>query len=72
MPPFHSSVIASANADRTAVEVTAPMLTGRAQVILRNLSFSDRVGAASCTGFSRFFALPSSDVLGPIAIEVIP
>ena len=72
VPPFHTSVIATANADRTAVEMAAPMLTGRAQVILRNLVFSDRVDAASCAGFSRCLALPSSDVLGPVAIEVIP
>jgi len=72
VPPFHTSVIATANADRTAIEMAAPMLTGRAQVILRNLAFSERVDAASCTGFSRCFALPSSDVLGPVAIEVTP
>jgi len=72
VPPFHSSVIATANADRTAVEMAAPMLTGHAQVILRNLALSERVDAASCSGFLRCLALPSGDVLGPVAIEVAP
>ena len=72
VPPFHSSVVATANAERTAVELTAPTLTGRAQVILRNLAYAERVGATACAGFSRCLALPSSDVLGPVEIEVIP
>jgi hypothetical protein len=72
VPPFHSSAVATANAERTAVEVIAPTVTGRAQVILRNHAYAERVGAASCAGFSRCAALPASDVLGPVAVEVIP
>jgi hypothetical protein len=72
VPPFRSFVLATATADRTAVQLTVPMLTGRAQVILENLGGGDNVDAEVCTGFDRCRALPASDVLGPLAIEVLP
>jgi len=72
VPPFYSYVIGNANAERTAVELIAPALTGRAQVVLNNLGSSNSVAGEACTGFTRCFAFPSADVLGPVAIEVVP
>jgi hypothetical protein len=72
VPPFASYVLANATVDRTAVEVTAPMLTGRAQVILQSLESPENVNADACTGFERCIGYDTADVLGPVAIEVIP
>jgi hypothetical protein len=72
VPPFYSYVIGNANVDRTAVELTMPMLTGRAQVILEDLRFPEMIDSTSCSGFARCFGHPSTGVLGPVAIEVIP
>ena len=72
VPPFYSRVIGNANADRNAVELIAPALTGRAQVVLNNLGYPNSVAAEACTGFTSCFAVPSTDVLGPVAIEVVP
>jgi len=72
VPPFYSYVIGNANADRTAVDLVAPALTGRAQVVLNSLGSPDSVVPDACTGFARCFGYSSNDVLGPVAIEVIP
>jgi hypothetical protein len=73
VPPFHSYVVGNATADGTAVELAAPMLTGRAQVILENLYPPvDPVAAESCSGFDSCSAFATSALLGPVAIEVIP
>jgi len=72
VPPFYSYVIGNADTNRTAVELTMPMLTGRAQVVLRNLSSLESIDSTECAGFARCFGLPSTEVLGPVAIEVIP
>jgi hypothetical protein len=77
VPPFYSSVQANANADVTGFAVTAPMLTGRGQLVLRWFSSPPGAGPArvdgdGCTGFSVCRGGDSRITLGPVAIEVIP
>jgi hypothetical protein len=72
VPPFRSYVNGTVTADGTAVEIVAPLITGRAQVTLQSLSSNDAITTDACTGFSACRALPSTNVIGPVAIEVVP
>jgi hypothetical protein len=72
VPPFRSYAIGTVTADGMAVEIVAPMITGRALVTLQSLYLTDSITTDACTGFSVCRALPSSNVAGPVAIEVVP
>ena len=72
VPPFRSYANGTVTADGTAVEIVAPMITGRALVTLQSLSPTDSITTDACTGFAVCRALPSTNVVGPVAIEVVP
>ena len=74
VPPFHTSAVATrAPANSSAVETTAPVMTGRALLVAENLERGyDSERAAACTGFSGCQAWPSHQTLGPVLVEVTP
>ena len=63
VPPFRSYATGTVTADGTAVEIVAPMITGRALVTLQSLYPTDSITTDVCTGFSACRALPSTNVV---------
>jgi hypothetical protein len=71
-PPFNTFALATAGADGLSAQATAPPLTGRALMVVRNVDDKGFGLAASCTGFSSCASWPDYFTIGPIAVEVIP
>ncbi len=59
--------------DPQRVAITAPGITGRATLIVKDVFEGSGLGTArSCTGFDSCPSLPASLAAGPIAVNVVP
>jgi hypothetical protein len=72
VPPFHTYVPGSFEADGQTIDLTAPPLTGRAQLVIQSALPGGFGAAQSCTGFSTCAALPAYETVGPIAVDIVP
>jgi hypothetical protein len=72
-PPFHTFSPGTLSADGATFQTTAPPgITGHAAVVLRTVFEVTFSAAPSCTGFEDCAALPESETVGPVFVEVVP
>ncbi|MES1209142.1 MAG: hypothetical protein ABUS79_24655, partial [Pseudomonadota bacterium] len=72
VPPYHTSGIGTLSADGSTFATTAPTTAGRAALVVKALSSEMFRAATSCTGFVGCTAIPNSDSIGPVFIDVAP
>ena len=72
VPPFYTFAATKLGAASGTLETQAPMLTGRAALILAAAYRVDVDLVESCSGFRYCNAVPNQDTLGPIFLEVVP